>query len=144
LQCPEFTEALMSEGAANAYVGCHIKDVGSCKDSQTADYCNNGQDYLCPSGTSLKSSLSSPTNTINDCESCGAGSVCSTTTTATTCPVGYNCPAMTTDVYSKPGQPGEYLTANSGTGNNDISSCEAGYCEGATSSTTFKTCPNGY
>ena len=47
----------MAEGATSAYKGCRIKSFGDCKNSETADYCNNGQDYVCPSGTKLKSPL---------------------------------------------------------------------------------------
>jgi hypothetical protein len=50
---------------------------------------------------------------------------------------------MTDDVYSKPGQPGELLTAD-GSGQNTIATCTNGYCEGATSPSTLKTCPPGY
>jgi hypothetical protein len=77
MQCPKFTSSLMAEGATSAYTSCHIKGPGECRNSETADYCNNGQDYVCPSGTKLKSSLTVYTNTINDCESCAAGTVCS-------------------------------------------------------------------
>jgi hypothetical protein len=102
MQCPEFTELIMTEGGTSTYFACHIKDLGKCKDS-TYDYCNNGQDFKCPSGFSKKTGITY-SNTINDCESCGAGSVCSTDPTAVTvCPDGYNCEAMTSDVYSKPG-----------------------------------------
>jgi hypothetical protein len=87
---------------------------------------------MCPTGFTLKDPLAAPTNTINDCESCAAGEVCSDTDDDTTCPAGYNCEAMTDDVYSKPGQPGEILTANVFTLNNDIGLCTGGYCEGAT------------
>lgn len=124
LQCPKFTNSLMAEGATSSFKACKIKSMGDCTNSKTADYCNNGQDYSCPSGTKLKSPLTVRTNTINDCESCGAGLVCSKTSTETiACPVGYNCPPMTSDAYSKPGQPGEFLTKNNTTGNNDISIC---------------------
>lgn len=62
---------------------------------------------MCPDGFEKKDSTSHPgwvfTNTINDCYSCGAGSVCSSSEADTTCPDGYNCEAMTSDVYSKPG-----------------------------------------
>ena len=52
---------------------------------------------------------------------------------------------MTSDMYSKPGQPGEFLTANTLTGNNDISDCASpNYCEGATWLTNVKVCPSGY
>lgn len=51
---------------------------------------------------------------------------------------------MTSDVYSKPGQPGEFLTRDGSNINNDISDCSAGYCEGATYSANKKTCPAGY
>ena len=52
---------------------------------------------------------------------------------------------MTSDMYSKPGQPGEFLTVNTGTGNNDISACASpNYCEGATWSANVKVCPSGY
>jgi hypothetical protein len=111
----------MSEGGTNAHHTCHIKDLGSCIDS-TSDYCNSGQDYMCPDGFTKKTS-GPYTNTINDCESCAAGVVCSATSTTTTCPDGYNCIAMTSDVYSNPGQPGDLLTRNAGTQNNDISTC---------------------
>ena len=61
------------------------------------------------------------------------------------CTEGYNCLAMTSDMYSKPGQPGEFLTANTLTGNNDISDCASpNYCEGATWSANVKVCPSGY
>lgn len=144
-QCPEFTSALMVEGGTNPYYTCHISNLGVCKDS-TSDYCNNGQDYMCPDGWNKKASTSgwTFTNTINDCESCGAGQVCSASTTSTTCPDGYNCEAMTSDVNSKPGQPGEFLTRDSAGENNDISSCSNGYCEGITYSANLQTCPAGY
>jgi hypothetical protein len=141
-ECPEFTEALMVEGGVNAYHTCHIKDLGSCKDS-TSDYCNNGQDFMCPDGFNLRTGITY-TNTINDCESCGAGSVCSASTAATTCPDGYNCEAMTDDVYSKPGQPGELLVRDGSGLNNDITDCTGGFCEGATYSGNLGTCPAGY
>lgn len=98
---------------------------------------------MCPDGFTKKTS-GPYTNTINDCESCGAGSVCSASTTTTTCPDGYNCIAMTSDVYSNPGQPGDLLTRNAGTQNNDIATCSGSnvYCPGAT--VTASTCPAGY
>jgi len=132
----------MIEGGTSSYYACHIKDLGSCKDS-TSDYCNNGQDYMCPSGFSKKAA-GPYSNTINDCESCGAGAVCSDSTTETLCPDGYNCEAMTDDVYSKPGQPGELLTRDAFGVNNDIGDCTGGYCEGATYDATLQTCPTGY
>jgi hypothetical protein len=49
---------------------------------------------------------------------------------------------MTTDVYSKPGQPGEFLTRNGD--NNDIGTCSGGYCPGATWTDNKGTCPLGY
>lgn len=82
------------------------------------------------------------TNTINDCESCGSGQVCGSSAAAAVCPDGYNCEAMTTDVESKPGQPGEFLTRNGD--NNDIGDCTNGYCPGATHSGNKGTCPSGY
>ena len=57
---------------------------------------------MCPDGFNKKTGITY-TNTINDCESCGAGAVCSASVAATTCPDGYNCEAMTSDVYSKQG-----------------------------------------
>jgi len=98
---------------------------------------------MCPDGWNKKAA-GPYVNTINDCESCGAGQVCSASTESTTCPDGYNCEAMTSDVYSKPGQPGEILTRDSAGLNNDIALCASGYCEGITYSTTLKTCPAGY
>lgn len=142
VQCPEFTEYLMVEGGTNQYYACHIKDLGSCKDS-TSDYCNNGQDYICPDGFNKKTS-GTFVNNINDCESCSSGTVCSSTTTETLCPDGYNCEAMTSDVYSKPGQPGELLTRDADGINNSITVCTGGYCEGATYSGNLQTCPEGY
>lgn len=142
VQCPEYTDAIMAEGGTNIVEACHIKNLGVCRDS-TSDYCNNGQDYMCPDGWNKKSS-GPYTNTINDCESCGSGQVCSASVTSTVCPDGYNCEAMTTDVYSKPGQPGEFLTRDSSGENNDISTCASGYCPGATYSANQGTCPTGY
>jgi hypothetical protein len=101
---------------------------------------------MCPDGWTKKTS-GPYVNTINDCESCAAGAVCSSTSTVTLCPDGYNCEAMTTDVSSKPGQPGEYLTRDSAGVNNDIAACASGsnnYCEGASWSGNIKTCPAGY
>jgi hypothetical protein len=142
VQCPEFTDATMVEGGTDIYYACHIKNLNECKDS-TSDYCNSGQDWSCPDGMSLKTDPTwTRTYTINDCESCGAGQVCSASAAATVCPDGYNCEAQTTDVESKPGQPGEFLTRNGD--NNDIGDCTNGYCPGATHSGNKETCPSGY
>jgi len=51
---------------------------------------------------------------------------------------------MTIDMYSKPSQPGKFLKANIGTGNNEISACaNPNYCEGATWNANVKVCPSG-
>ena len=51
---------------------------------------------------------------------------------------------MTIDMYSKLGQPHEFLTANIGTGNFENSACASpNYCEGATWSANEKVCPSG-
>jgi hypothetical protein len=98
---------------------------------------------MCPTGFTKKTA-GPYANTINDCLSCAAGEVCSDSDDSTDCPDGYNCEAMTDDVYSKPGQPGEILVENLGTLNNDITECTGGYCEGATYDLTLQTCPIGY
>jgi hypothetical protein len=59
------------------------------------------------------------------------------------CINAYNCLAMTIDMYSKPNQPFEFLTANIGTGNNEISACVSpNYCEGAKWNANVKVCPS--
>ena len=51
---------------------------------------------------------------------------------------------MTIDMYLKPGQPYEFLTANIGTGNFENSACASpNYCEGATWNANVKVCPSG-
>ena len=55
----------MSERKVGAYGTCHVKNLGICKDS-TSDYCNAGQDYMCPDGYKKKNA--GPfTNSNNDC-----------------------------------------------------------------------------
>ena len=47
-------------------------------------------------------------------------------------------------MYLKPGQPGEFLTANIGTEKNEISACASpNYCEGATWSANVEVYPSG-
>ena len=51
---------------------------------------------------------------------------------------------MKIDIYSKPAQPYEFLTAKIGTENNEISACASpNYCKGATWNANVKVCPSG-
>jgi hypothetical protein len=93
----------MTEGGSSVFLTCRTKLMGSCNDVQTADYCNSGYDFACPSGYYINPALTTgtKTNTINDCINCPAGQTCNGAVGATAvCPDGYYCAVGTVDVSS--------------------------------------------
>ena len=87
-----------------------------------ADYCHDGMDYKCPTGTMLKTS--GTIGTINDCSTCPAGSQCGGSAQGT-CTDGYQCPTGTSNPTGYSAQPGETSTVNV------VTNCLFGFCGSA-------------
>lgn len=89
----------------------------------TANYCHDGNDFTCPTGTMLKTS--GTIGTINDCTTCAAGSQCGGSAQGGTCQDGYQCPIGTSNPTAYSAQPGETSTVNV------VTNCQFGFCGSA-------------
>ena len=140
MECPVNTDFLGIGGVGPEHT-CMMRQLGTCYNSETSDYCHSGADYSCPLGFKRAGTNK---NTMGDCVACVDGEFCGKKdqmTATTPCTDGFMCLGQTEDANSFPAQPGTIIASN--TAPQTESGCTSNsFCPGGQNA--VNTCPAGY